>query len=435
MAFERTVSVGAIYAIFWRMLPFVLAVLLTIVSVRGATIAHYKFESAPADRPLYELTDSSGRGHHGRVLGQEPFELGSDVPPFPGVAGSVLDARGRNDYAVIPHQADFAPTGDWTIEFFIKPSFFHQTHGGATNVAGPFHGWVNTNLSYTILAKQNTNGPTMFGAAWAFHYQPATGWVVFTISYGTEGGETMVAFKDLRDGKWHHIAVVFRTSIENELRLYVDGYPGSSINQHGGNIPISWGTNPIWVGAYARQAEDYSVLDRNFDGFLDEIRFSDAALTTENFVVNFAPYVFPPIDVKVHTATEIQFPTEAGKTYRVEQTAAETGTWTTLGYRLGDGAPKSLFQRGEPGGAGSYRVSIDAEGSAAIEPAVFNAVEVRFPTEHGQLYTIQRCLTVNCQDPGNPDVDQIFILGDGGMWSHFERTISNQARFYKVQRY
>jgi hypothetical protein len=379
---------------------------------------------------LYELTDSSGRGHHGRVLGQEPFELTTDIPRFPGLTGSALDARGRNDYAIIPHHADFAPTGDWTIEFFIKPSFFHQEHGGETNVAGPFRDYINTNLSYTILAKENTNETTMYGSAWAFHYQPATGWVVFSISYGADRGETLLVSKDLRDGEWHHIAVVFRTSIENELRLYVDGFAGSSINQHGGNIGISWGTGPIWVGARARQDSLYSVKDRNYDGFLDEIRFSDAALTADSFVVNLAPYVFPPIEVKVHVATEIEFATEAGKIYQVEQVAPETGAWRTAGYRLGDGARMSFFSRGEPVGPGSYRVLLD--GTVPVEAEIFNAVEVRFPTEHGQLYTIRRCQGVNCE---GEDFDQVFILGDGGMWSHFDRVTATQARFYKVQRY
>src|SRR5688572_24246059 len=95
-----------------------LAVLLSVVANKAATIARFQFQSIATDQPLYEVTDSSGRGHHGRVISQEPFELSTDIPSFLGLTGGALDARGRNDYAIIPHHPDFAPTGDWTIEFF-----------------------------------------------------------------------------------------------------------------------------------------------------------------------------------------------------------------------------------------------------------------------------------------------------------------------------
>ena len=100
---------------------FLLTMLLAVLPVRAGTVAHYKFQRTAPNSPLYELTDSSGREHHGRVLGQEVFELSTNVPPHPGVTGEALDLRGRLDYAVIPHHADFAPGRDWTIEFFIKP--------------------------------------------------------------------------------------------------------------------------------------------------------------------------------------------------------------------------------------------------------------------------------------------------------------------------
>src|SRR5688500_13229151 len=94
---------------------FLLAILLVVVPVRAGTAAHYKIVRTSPDSPLYGLTDSSGNGRHGRVLGHELFELSTNVPPYPGVSGEALDLRGRLDYAVIPHHADFAPSGDWTI--------------------------------------------------------------------------------------------------------------------------------------------------------------------------------------------------------------------------------------------------------------------------------------------------------------------------------
>ena len=122
------------YTDFMKLLWLMVLMAAGMVSQAG-TVAHYKFERTAPNAPLYEMTDSSGNGHHGAVVGQELFELSPDVPPYAGVTGEALDLRGRLDYAVIPHHADFAPTGDWTIEFFIKVDLFHQDHGGVRVIA------------------------------------------------------------------------------------------------------------------------------------------------------------------------------------------------------------------------------------------------------------------------------------------------------------
>ena len=397
------------------------------VPARAGTVAHYKFERTAPNAPLYEMTDSSGNGHHGAVVGQELFELSPDVPPYAGVTGEALDLRGRLDYAVIPHHADFAPSGDWTIEFFIKVDLFHQDEGGVTNVAkGAFMPIVNTNLAYTILAKPNTNG-VRFDSAWAFHYVPAIGWAVFTVSYGGERGDVFLASGDLRDGKWHHIAVVFEAGERRDIRLFQDGYGWQSSNV--GNAAVAWGDGPIMVGAWARQSASFDVNDRNFDGFLDEIRFSDAALSTESFVVNFGPLLFPPIEAEAYAAFELTFEGEAGKIYRVEQIDAETGEWERIGYA--EGARGSFFHRRDFFAPPIYRVVLNEPGG--LETVAFNkfeAIELRFPTDAEQLYLITRCETLNCLEG-----DQIFLLGDGAKMSYFERTVPSQSRFYKIERY
>jgi hypothetical protein len=403
-----------------------LVILLNSLPLRAATVAYYKFEGTP-NGPLYELTDSSGRGHHGRVLGQEPFELTTDVPAFPGITTTALDLRGRLDYAIIPHHADFAPTGEWTIEFFIKPVLFHQDHGGVTNIAGPVAPYLNTNEAYTVLYKQNTNEVTKYGSAWAFHYLPAKGWLVFTISYGQDQGETMTYFKDLRDDKWHHVAVAFGTSTENELRVFLDGFKFGSVNQHGGNIPISWGAGPIYVGAFSR-GEISGVDDRNFDGMIDELRFSDTALDFSSFVVDFTPYLYQPIPVEIYPAVEIEFQADGGTIYRIEQQNS-VGYWQLLGYLLGEGATKSFFHRRDQTSPQAYRVLRDDSSSAEVAFTQHDAVEIRFPTSPNQLYTIQHRETMPVDT-----VDQVFVLGDGAKYSHFQRAVTT-TRFYQVERY
>jgi len=258
---------------------------------------------------------------------------------------------------------------------------------------------------------------------------PAIGSLVFTISFGADRGEMMTASGDLRDGEWHHIAVVWAASKEYEMRVFQDGFQWQSHNI--GNVPFSWGDGPIWIGAWARQDATHSVDDRNFDGMLDEIRFSDAALDANSFVVDFGPFLYPPIQSEAFTAFELQFQAEAGRIYRIEQMDPETGTWEPIGYAHGEGGLKSFYHRRDFFAPPNYRVVRDTPGATeAISFTCFEAIELRFPTEPGQLYLITGCETLNCQDG-----EEIFLLGDGAKMSYFERALPSQSRFYKIDRY
>jgi hypothetical protein len=410
-------------------LHFAVLSVLSATSAQAETTAHYRFETAELNSPLMRLLDSSGRGHHGRVIGREPFEVTTDTPPFKDMTQSALDARGRDDYAIIPHHQDFAPEGDWTIEFFFKPTTFHQELGGATNIAGNFT-FLNGNLSYAILAKPVTTQPTVYGSAWAFHYQPANGHVVATISYGTDKGETLLAGKDMRDGQWHHIAMVLRTSIENEVSLYVDGFLNTSVNQHGGNRPISFGEEPIYVGAFSRQTTQFTEKDRNFDGFIDEVRFSDIALGSDGFLADLS---LKEVDVEIHRAVELRFPTGKAELYRVEW-SQDGQAWNELGHVLGDGNEKSFHHRDEVPGQ-QYRLVPDAQKPGepapnAVPVVVYQAAEIRFPTDNGQLYRITWT-----SDLTGDEVEATFVLGNGGKKSFYDRVSDADRRFYHVNRY
>ena len=407
----------------------VLTIALSIPAVEAGTVALYQFETSEPDRPMQRLIDTSGKGHHGRVIGREPFEVTTDGPPFANVTRTALDARGQGDYAIIPHDSDFAPTGDWTIEFFIKPAVFHHEYGGARNIAGNY-AHLNSNLSYTIIAKPVSTQPTLCGAAWAFHYQPANGYVVATISYGNDRGETLLAGKDMRDGEWHHIAMVYKTSIENEVSLFVDGHLTTSINQHGGNHPIPFGEGPVHVGAFSGQNNQSTEVDRNFDGFLDEIRFSDAALGPTEFLADLAPRDVQP---EIHKAIELNFQTGDNELYRIEW-SQDGNAWEELGHVLGDGKEKSFHDRSEGAGR-TYRVVPAAQQPNDPNPNplpffLHKAAEIRFPTDDDQLYRI-----VWTSDFYSDAGGEAFVLGDGGKVSYFDRISQADRRFYTVHRY
>jgi hypothetical protein len=227
----------------------------------------------------------------------------------------------------------------------------------------------------------------------------------------------------LRDAKWHHLAIV---SKEGDLRVSLDGmhFMSSNIGRQ-----VAWGEGPIVVGAWARQDAQFMVDDRNFDGMLDEIRFSDAALDAGTFVVDFGPLLFPPIPLEAYRAVELEFQAEAGKIYRIEALDPATGAYSVVGYAEGVGGLKSFYYRS---GLRSmeFRIVPDVENpGSSVAFATHDAIELRFPTDPGQLYFIAGCREVRCQDER-----QVFLLGDGAKMSYFER-IEDGATFYRVERY
>lgn len=88
-------------------------------------------------------------------------------------------------------------------------------------------------------------------------------------------------FTSLNDGPWHHVAVVIpnATSTQGDVILYVDGFPFSGDSATAGDLTIgnaltefATSVGPIRIG------DGINGSNRDFDGFIDDVRIYDEAL-------------------------------------------------------------------------------------------------------------------------------------------------------------
>ncbi|MGC4015872.1 MAG: LamG domain-containing protein [Luteolibacter sp.] len=99
------------------------------------------------------------------------------------------------------------------------------------------------------------------------------GFVCTTAADFTTAG---LSFTSLRDNRWHHVAVVVpnvTTTVRSTL-FYIDGVPVSHSNQ-GTDAAINTAAGPLRIG------DSYWDATRNFNGYLDDVRMYDVALTAQ----------------------------------------------------------------------------------------------------------------------------------------------------------
>jgi hypothetical protein len=125
------------------------------------------------------------------------------------------------------------------------------------------------------------------------------------------------------DGNWHHFALVMQRA--TSLTAFVDGNQQNTVNSSGFEM---FGGNKIWIGARGYQpAVGPDVLDRSFNGFVDEIRIWSSARTqfqverdyvnrlggTESDLLLYMPFELYTIDLGVPvltpSLTDIKSPT------------------------------------------------------------------------------------------------------------------------------
>lgn len=115
------------------------------------------------------------------------------------------------------------------------------------------------------------------------------------------------------DGNWHHFALVMQRA--TSLTAFVDGNQQNTVNSSGFEM---FGGNKIWIGARAYQPPvGADVLDRFFNGFVDEIRIWNSARTqfqierdfinrlggTESDLVLYIPFELYTLDLGVPILT------------------------------------------------------------------------------------------------------------------------------------
>ncbi len=102
---------------------------------------------------------------------------------------------------------------------------------------------------------------------------------VFVTTYGILDADNNSVIPD--DGAWHHIAVVHDPAAA-ELRFYVDGELGDTLDYSGG-VNFSLDRNALYIGVEGFPGSNASVLP--YRGYIDRVRLHTAVLTPDQFSI------------------------------------------------------------------------------------------------------------------------------------------------------
>ncbi len=196
------------------------------------------------------VQDSSGSVYSGNLTNGPSWTLGR--------FGNALSFDGINDYVDFG-DIDSLETGSITISLWIKPAYFNSSGYNEAlrkESSGGFH-----------IGCSSCGG----GGSWYMGFKNST------------GTDTYIQISHLMTplNQWTHIAL----SIDGAtIRAFINGNLNASATLVGGSRGT--GSNRIYLGGYG------PTLPRTFNGTIDDVRFYDRALTSQEIsnIYNTAAY-------------------------------------------------------------------------------------------------------------------------------------------------
>jgi tetratricopeptide (TPR) repeat protein len=187
-------------------------------------VAWWKFDG--------DATDSSGHGHHGKLLGDA--RIISETQ-----RGQVLRLDGEGDYVRIASGTDFDLTGEITVAAWIKVNKFDKN----------WQSIITKGDSAWRLARERDQDSLQFCCG--------------------PGGIRRLArgSREVDDDQWYHVAGVYDGT---RICLYVDGKLDVSVSSTG---RIDTNREPVYIG------ENSERRGRFWDGLIDDVRVYSYALS------------------------------------------------------------------------------------------------------------------------------------------------------------
>lgn len=302
-----------------------LAAGLALTQAEAATVAYYRFEDGSAGGTINPATDSVGGNSLTATL--TPTYV-ADVPvatvPLTAQANTLAaNYTAANEFHVAGLTGTLATTAfsNFTIECYVKMNGLSgwQTLVGRDDSGAPGQGTGATSLFYLSKA----------GAAVGTGLN--NGFRVELITASNTSIAVNSRFVPVI-GTWYHVAVVGNSST-GTLTLFVNGVSvGSTTGFTGLFVPTS-GSDCPWTlgrGEYNNGAGDY------LNGWLDEVRFSDTALTPSQFL-NVDPnsvvaFTTQPVAYtgSVGSSFTLSVATTGGPTYQWQKSIDGGTTWTNI---------------------------------------------------------------------------------------------------------
>lgn len=224
-------------------------------TLRAQVVGYWRFDEQAPGNPVNTnagaLLDQSGNAYHGTGLAGLTYVPGS--PLYGGTAA--LNFTLSPDHVEVPDAAgafNFSPSQSITIEALVRTYSIGQDGIGAIankQGANPGEWWWRI----------NSNGKQQF-------------W----IDDGQAERKNVSGTRVLSDGQWHHLAAVYDATAQ-QLRVYVDYVLDGSAAAVFSTSGTIGNAEDLWIGAFQNGS-------RQFDGDIDFVRVSAAALDPTNFV-------------------------------------------------------------------------------------------------------------------------------------------------------
>lgn len=250
-------------------------------SAFAGTVALYDFEAKSGGVPpsvgdimgVGDVVDNSLPAYNGNgidALNTPALRptFSSDVAPlwggsfsFDGYDGGEY---GRVDVPTDPLEIDPFELDDFTVEAWFKPE--------------PADQWdASFNLEGGIVNKHLGSGYSSF----RLMYRSWSGGLFGNVGF-VEGGEGYVYATGVTEDTWQHAALTVEQENDNvHLELFLDGESVGSQSFAGRHVLFE--RQPLLIGTLWPDQNNF--YHRNFEGLIDNVRISDAVLTSDQFLV------------------------------------------------------------------------------------------------------------------------------------------------------
>jgi hypothetical protein len=252
-------------------------------STKAANLLWYRFEtdngSPVSDNQVISRLDDSGTGgNHGTGVSGTP-EYRNQTPDkyiIPDALPNNYSGRfdsSSNEYVNDGSDVSVVGSGSFTIEAFARRMTAVPVESNPTPIIAIVNGLSSSNAGWQLGYDDSFGGSKL----WLILHDTGSGVVDLRDRRADAPGL-------LNDGDWHHLAaVVDRTN--DLVRLYIDYVQAGSdfdISGLSGDLDGETGSGSLRVGAA------YNYI-RFWNGYLDEIRVTDAALSVDQFMQAVVP--------------------------------------------------------------------------------------------------------------------------------------------------
>ena len=334
-----------------------------------------------------DLSNASSLSGDGTAHGNVYY---GDAATSPGLSLRVDNGTTGANCVSVASSANFALSGSWTIESWIKV----HTAGG-TYTAYPWALYIaNSSGSFPVLIGLNA------------------GTSKFTAMIYNSGGNTvnLGSVGSYVPGNWYHVALVANASA-GTLSFYVHNADGSlqdsaSTNVSAGNLTLYNSGGNLMLGGVPTGG------NVQFDGWFDEIRIVRKALDLSGTIPAVSTPIVPVLTMSpVNDA--VDFGERAGFSVAVAGPGPLTCQWYKDGSLLAEEVQTGLFRAAaRPGDVGSYSVRVtNSTGSSALSTAATLVVSDHFASWQARYFSAAELLDAGISGPdADPDEDGVSNL-------------------------